>query len=122
MLTVESVPDIAGKPIEVGDTVVTVNGQTTGRVCNINCEDDGTAFVAIRPVYHSYGKGVWYASDQVFWVARPNDAAKKKKDADGKPARPAAPATATGKIAGKKVAASKPSPAAATRSTPAKKK
>lgn len=98
---------------------MTVNGQTTGRVCEITREDDGTAFVAIRPVYHSYGKGVWYASDQVFWVARPNDAAKKKKDAA---AKPAAPATATGKIAGKKVANAKSSPTPATRATPAKKK
>lgn len=118
MITAEPIQDVAGKPIEVGDTVVTVNGQTTGRVCQITREDDGTAFVAIRPVYHSYGKGVWYASDQVFWVARPNDPAKKKKEAA---AKSASPATATGKIAGKKVAEAKLSPAA-MRSTPAKKK
>ncbi|MEM6854978.1 MAG: hypothetical protein AAF911_07675 [Planctomycetota bacterium] len=105
MITAELVQDVAGKPIEVGDTVVTVNGQTTGRVCEVTVEDDDTAFVAIRPVYHSYGKGVWYAADQVFWVARSAEADKKKKTAAAKTASPAA----------------KPGPAA-VRSAPAKKK
>jgi len=118
----ESVQDVAGKPIEVGDTVVTVNGQTTGRVCEINVEDDDTAFVAIRPVYHSYGKGVWYAADQVFWVARPNAANKDKKSAAKSTPKPKA--TATGKIAGKTVSppAKSAAPAPAVRSAPAKKK
>ncbi len=118
MITAEPVQDVAGKPIEVGDTVVAVNGQTTGRVCEITREDDGTAFVSIRPVYHSYGKGVWYAADQVFWVARPNAAAKDKKPAST--SKPKPKATATGKVAGKTVAAASPPPT--VRSTPAKKK
>ena len=106
MITAEAVQDVAGKLIEVGDTVVTVNGQTTGRVCEIAREDDDTAFVSIRPVYHSYGKGVWYAADQVFWVARSNEADKKKK-------KTSAPKAAT--------APSRPAPQA-TRSAPARKK
>lgn len=119
MITAESVQDVAGKPIEVGDTVVAVNGQTTGRVCEITIEDDGTAFVAIRPVYHSYGKGVWYAADQVFWVARPNAVNKDKKPGTKAGATPKP--TATGKIAGKTVGPAT-SPAPATRTAPAKKK
>lgn len=121
MITAESIQDVAGKPIEVGDTVVTVNGQTTGRVCDVNVEDDDTAFVAIRPVYHSYGKGVWYAADQVFWVARPHSAKKDKKKGSAKTA-PKTPATATGKVAGKPATAARNAPAATVRLTPAKKK
>ncbi|MEM9418113.1 MAG: hypothetical protein AAGA25_03530 [Planctomycetota bacterium] len=70
----ELVCDVSGRALEVGDTVVTVNGQTTGRVCEIAHEEDDIGFVAIRPVHHSYAKGVWYAADQVFWVARSGDA------------------------------------------------
>ncbi|MBB6428590.1 hypothetical protein [Algisphaera agarilytica] len=79
----EVVCDVAGRALEVGDTVVTVNGQTTGRVCEIAYEEDDLGFVAIRPVHHSYAKGVWYAADQVFWVARSNDA-KSAPDASAK--------------------------------------
>ncbi|MEM1109694.1 MAG: hypothetical protein AAGH99_13495 [Planctomycetota bacterium] len=79
MLTKEPICDVSGRSIEIGDTVVTVNGQTTGRICEVAREDDDTAFVAIRPVFDSYGKGTWYAADQVFWVARTNEADKKKK-------------------------------------------
>ena len=73
--------DIAGTPILNGDTVVTVNGQSTGRVCEIRREDD-IDFICLRPVHQAYGKGVWYASDQVFWVARPA-AAKTKESGTG---------------------------------------
>ena len=61
--------DVAGTPIQDGDTVVTVNGQSTGKVIDIQREED-IHFVCLRPAHQSYGKGVWYASDQVFWVAR----------------------------------------------------
>lgn len=103
-ILIESVPDVAGTPIEKGDTVVAVNGQTTGRVCEISFEDD-LGFVCIRPVHQAYGKGVWYAADQVFWVARP--AGKKDKD-DPAPIRP--------RLYGN------PSTASIAKSTPSKKK
>lgn len=89
---IESVRDVAGKSIETGDTVVAVNGQTTGKVCEITREDD-FGFVCVRPVHQAYGKGVWYAADQVFWVARPNTAKKDKKPAAKSPATPGKSAT-----------------------------
>lgn len=89
--------DVSGTPLDVGDTVVTVNGQSTGKVIEIQREDD-VHFVCLRPAHQSYGKGMWYASDQVFWVARSGGA--KKADA-------LAPAE---------------SAAVVTRSTPARKK
>ena len=101
---IESVPDVAGTPIEKGDTVVAVNGQTTGRVCELSLEDD-LGFVCIRPVHQAYGKGVWYAADQVFWVARPGG---KKNQEEAPPSRP--------KLYGNTSTATKP------RTAPAKKK
>lgn len=76
------IQDISGNRLEPGDTVVTVNGQTTGRVCEMTLEDD-TGFVCLRPVHQTFGQGVWYAADQVFWVARPNAAGKKSESKPG---------------------------------------
>lgn len=71
MPEIEVAPDVAGHEMAVGDTVVAVSDQTTGRVCEI-MDDDGMRFVRVRPVHQSTGRGVWYASDQVFWVATSN--------------------------------------------------
>lgn len=78
MLEIESVPDVSGNQMQVGDTVVAVSDQTTGRVVEV-MDDDGVTFVRVRPAHQSTGRGVWYASDQVFWVARPN-AGKSSSD------------------------------------------
>lgn len=102
--------DVAGTSIEIGDTVVTVNGQSTGKVIEIKPEDD-IHFIRLRPAHQSYGKGVWYASDQVFWVARPGSA--KKTDPK--------PASKPGNSPPKTASAPKPA-AVSARSAPAKKK
>ncbi|MEM8738601.1 MAG: hypothetical protein AAGG38_09010 [Planctomycetota bacterium] len=83
MHTATTASDVSGTILEIGDTVVAVNGQSTGRICEITCEDD-TSFICVRPVHQSYGKGIWYAADQVFWVARPA-AAKAKESASAQP-------------------------------------
>ncbi len=69
--------DVAGRALAKGDTVATLNGQTTGRVWEINREDDGTAFVQVRPVHQPYAQAVWHSADQLIWVATPRVPAKK---------------------------------------------
>ncbi|MEO1235714.1 MAG: hypothetical protein AAFX76_02880 [Planctomycetota bacterium] len=103
VLSTTTVPDISGTLLETGDTVVTVNGQTTGRVAEIKVEDD-MGFICLRPVHQAFGPGVWYAADQVFWVARPASASKPKNAA---------------KTTGNN--GNKPAPVA-TKTTPARKK
>ncbi|MEM7625286.1 MAG: hypothetical protein AAF333_06630 [Planctomycetota bacterium] len=106
--------DVAGTPIEDGDTVVTVNGQSTGKVVQIKREDD-VHFICLRPVHQAYGKGVWYASDQVFWVARPGGAKKDESVTPPKPGNtPTTPST--------KPASAAKSTVPSARSTPARKK
>lgn len=79
--------DVSGRTLTKGDTVATLNGQMTGRVWETRVEDDGTAFVQVRPVHQPYAQAVWYSADQLIWVATPQ--AGKKKDTT----RPAAKKT-----------------------------
>ena len=70
MSAIEEAQDVAGVSILEGDTVATVNGQMSGKVCEARVED-GMEFVRVRPTHQPYGKGMWYPADQVFRVARP---------------------------------------------------
>ena len=88
MNAVEEAQDVAGTQIIKGDTVATVNGQTTGKVCDL-AREDNLDFVCLRPAHQSYGKGMWYSADQVYWVARPGSASKKKTDAKSPRSEPA---------------------------------
>jgi hypothetical protein len=78
MKRVKLAKDVSGRDLFKGDTVATLNGQVTGRVWEL-AEEDGETFVQIRPVYQPYGSAMWYASDQVIWVATP---ARRKRSRD----------------------------------------
>ena len=69
MRKVKSASDMTGRKLNKGDTVMDVNGQITGRICDI-ADDEGTFFVRLRPVHQPYAHGVWYAADRVLWLAQ----------------------------------------------------
>ena len=62
--------DVNGSSIEKGDTVTTITGSLTARVCNISIEFD-TSFVQLRPLHLPSAKAVWHAADHVLRLARP---------------------------------------------------
>lgn len=100
MEPVTNTQDVAGTDIQAGDTVAAVNGQSSGKVTEIAREDD-VDFVRLRPAHLSYGKGVWYAADQVFWLARPGSAKKTDAKPKAKPAAsPASSAATSGATSG----------------------
>ena len=68
--------DHDGHPIFKGDTVATLSDNLSGKVCELAGED-GEHFVRIRPVFQSYGKGVWHAAEHVRWLSSPKEKAKK---------------------------------------------
>ena len=74
--------DVSGRALHKGDTVTTVNGFLTSRICDI-AEEDSEGFVRLRPLHQPYGKGVWHAAERVMWVA---DAKKRSRgDRKGRP-------------------------------------
>ena len=64
--------DVSGRMIQLGDTVTTLSGDLTGKICDI-CKDVDVSFVRVRPLHQSYGRGVWHAADRMIWMstARP---------------------------------------------------
>ncbi len=108
MKRVKTAKDVAGRLLAKGDTVATLNGQLTGRVWELAEEGDET-FVQLRPVYQPYGLAVWYASDQVIWVATPARRQRSKPALTAIAAQPAAP------IAALASAPSKPGPSRRSR-------
>ena len=66
--------DVTGHEVDKGDTVTTLNGQMTARVCDIALDDDvldeEVKFVCLRPIHQPYARGIWYSSDQVMWVSK----------------------------------------------------
>ncbi len=62
--------DVNGREVEKGDTVATMNGSFSGKVCELTTEG-GVGFVRIRAAHTPFGKGVWHAADQVQVIARP---------------------------------------------------
>ena len=107
MSAIEEAQDVAGVSLLEGDTVATVNGQMSGKVCEARVED-GMEFVRVRPTHQPYGKGMWYPADQVFRVARPKAKVKaepppkNKAEADAKAAAKAAAKTPRSEPAKKK--------------------
>ena len=74
--------DITGHDVNKGDTVTTLNGQMTARVCDIaQDDDDDMKFLCLRPIHQPYARGIWYAEDQVMWVSKGR---KRKKPGEGK--------------------------------------
>ena len=106
MKRVREAPDMTGRLIRKGDTVSAVNGSDSGRVWDLK-DDDGIVFVCIRPVHQPYANPVWYASDQLLWVATPAAAAAKqqaaaeKLDSGGEDVEKDADADATRPLQGK---------------------
>ena len=68
MQKIDTTEDYCGRALRRGDTVSTLNGYLTARVCDI-ASDDGARFVRLRPLHQPYGPGTWHAADQVVWVA-----------------------------------------------------
>jgi len=85
--------DVSGREMGVGDTVTTLNGDVTGKICDI-CQESDVAFVRVRPLHQSYGRGVWHAADRTMWLSasrqpradKPGPAEKKKAPAEKGPA------------------------------------
>ncbi len=65
---VERVLDVSGRELAKGDTVTTLSGDLTGRVCDMAAEA-GAQFVLLRPAHQPYGPGIWHPADQVNRVA-----------------------------------------------------
>ena len=58
------VTDVDGRDLCKGDTVATVNGAFTGKVCDVVMDGD-VGFVRLRAVHAPFSKGVWHAADRV---------------------------------------------------------
>ncbi len=69
MRKVAKANDVDGRMIRKGDTVATLTGNLTAKVCDIAMETDQTYFVCLRAVHHPFSRGVWHAADQVLRVA-----------------------------------------------------
>lgn len=61
--------DLNGVELHKGDTVSTLNGGTTAKVCDIAFEPDETAFVRLRPLHSPFSRGIWHAAEHVQRVA-----------------------------------------------------
>ena len=68
MRKLDNAVDYSGRQLSRGDTVSTLNGYLTARICDI-AADDGAAFVRLRPAHQPYSRGTWHAADRVVWVA-----------------------------------------------------
>ena len=87
--------DYSGRPVKRGDTVATINGQLTARVCDI-ANNGETVFVRLRPLHQPYGKGTWHAADRLIWVAAATRRKRRGKDDDSDGASQEETAGATG--------------------------
>lgn len=93
MKKIESTEDYSGRPMKRGDTVSTLNGQLTARICDIASDGDA-AFVRLRALHQPYGPGVWHAADRVVWVAaatRRNRRRRRKRSTSATESAPAVP-------------------------------
>jgi hypothetical protein len=61
--------DFSGREVHKGDTVSTLSGSMTAKVCDLAVEPDNTMFVCLRAVHQPFSRGVWHAADQVQLVA-----------------------------------------------------
>ncbi|HEX7008571.1 MAG TPA: hypothetical protein VF184_01225 [Phycisphaeraceae bacterium] len=90
MRKIDQTQDYSGRPLERGDTVSTLNGHLTARVCDI-ATDGETTFVCLRPLHQPYSPGIWHAADRVIWVAAGANRRKKKNRDSTAKAQPASP-------------------------------
>ena len=79
--------DVSGRKISIGDTVTTINGDVTGKICDI-CQDADVTFVRVRPMHQSYGKGIWHAADRTQWLATAKPRTNPKVTVKPSPKRP----------------------------------
>jgi len=68
--------------MEIGDTVTTVAGDMTGKICDI-CVESEVSFVQVRPLHQSSGRGLWHAADRTMWLSAVGR--KKPKPNNSKP-------------------------------------
>ncbi|MEX0884857.1 MAG: hypothetical protein WD009_00320 [Phycisphaeraceae bacterium] len=81
MRKLEHAVDYSGRQLTMGDTVSTLNGYLTARICDI-AADDGAAFVRLRPAHQPYGRGTWHAADRVVWVAAGNRRPRRSRNGE----------------------------------------
>ncbi|MCC6680841.1 MAG: hypothetical protein IT445_08050 [Phycisphaeraceae bacterium] len=70
MRVIVKATDHDGHQLQKGDTVAALSDNMTGKVCELAGED-GEQFVRVRPIFQSYGKGVWHAAEHVRWLSSP---------------------------------------------------
>ena len=80
MRKLDEARDYEGRPVAKGDTVSTLNGQLTARVCDI-ADNGEMVFVRLRPLHQPYGKGTWHAADRLIWVAAATRRKRKSRSA-----------------------------------------
>lgn len=104
MKKVDNATDSAGRRMEKGDTVSTLTGHLTARICDL-ARDGEEEFVQLRPLHQPYSPGVWHSADRVMWVA-----AGKRRKAEAK-AKAEAAAAANGDVEATVAAKTPASPA-----------
>lgn len=76
MRKLKKTQDVSGRQIEIGDTVTTISGDVTGKICDI-CQESDVTFVRVRPLHQSYGQGIWHAADRTMWLSASRQRIKK---------------------------------------------
>ncbi|MEX0653629.1 MAG: hypothetical protein WD534_10840 [Phycisphaeraceae bacterium] len=88
MRKIQNARDYSGRTLSRGETVSTLNGYLTARICDI-AADDGATFVRLRPLHQPYGPGTWHAADRVVWVAAASRRRRRRKPANAEAQAPA---------------------------------
>jgi len=78
MRKLKNARDISGRGIRLGDTVTTLTGDVTGKVCDIGRESD-ILFVRVRPLHQVYGQGIWHAADRMVWLSASRRKSKQQQ-------------------------------------------
>ncbi|MFA9477264.1 hypothetical protein ACERK3_03035 [Phycisphaerales bacterium AB-hyl4] len=97
MRKIQNTQDYSGRTLSRGETVSTLNGYLTARICDI-AADDGATFVRLRPLHQPYGPGTWHAADRVVWVAAASRRRRRRKSRAAAEASTAEP-VASGSVA-----------------------
>lgn len=84
MRKIQAGKDHSDRALHRGDTVTTLNGYLTARVCDIASEE-GEIFVRLRPLHQPYGPGTWHAAEHVMWVANASPRRRRRRKTAASP-------------------------------------
>lgn len=70
--------DVDGRDVKVGDTVATISGGITAKVCAVMLEGEA-GFVRLRALHQPFSRGVWHAADRVQRLTRARKPAAKDR-------------------------------------------